>query len=342
MARYHYTYLDFKQFPGASEASRRVNLIGFPLGLILTVAAIIGFSGGVAVGILSIAAAWFVNWFFIRKIIHDRPVLKAMFAELSEISEAQQQELVSHFMRGKRIGTGDLKGACSVAAALLEAELGLKNEEYSKKEYNEIRHGILIRNSIQDLDYGKQVFQDEPEYCFEDVSEYRLFTKLHGKVHWKKSDSSYADLLKEASENVKDKNYRKAIECYKKSFDINPIALSARFGCVNALIQMEKYDEAQIELSEVGNYLEKMEDVSDITAARFYRLFGFVLTEKGNLELAYSLYKYSLLFQEDSSVYDELTYIKQQAPDIDFYAIDYKQRVCDSLLTVLKPKEKYY
>ena len=240
-------------------------------------------------------------------------------------------------MNGKKIGTGDLNGACTVATALLNAEYGLINDDYTMREYNEIRHSILSQYSIDDVDY-KDNIQDIEEYCFEDVSEYRLFTRLYGKVYWRKNDSTYLDLLKKASENIEKNDYSKAIDIYRKAFDSNPIAINARFELANALIQIDKYDDAETELNTLGHLLEKIEDTPDSSIARFYRLYGFILTEKGDLEIAYSTYKYSLLFQENGNAYDELTYIKKQEPNTDFYSIDYKQRVYDSHMIVFFPK----
>ncbi len=349
MAKYRYSYIGYKGFPSATEASRKLSLLMILVGMIIVPLAagfgilvaeevigenIVVIAVGVVCGFLLSVGLIRILYTFIA----DRFIIKGLFSDLKELSTGQQTVLLKHFMKGKVLGKGDMVGAIDAAVQLQRAEYALKNGNISKKEYNEERHNLLRKYSVPDLDFQKVY---DPEYCFENVVEYSFFKNNRcSSVSWLRDDSTYLDLLNLAMQQSEDKHYDIAIQTYNNALQHNPVGLNARYGLINAYIQLDHYQEAESELKTLGMILYDMDqDASSYQISRYYQLYGFILTVGKKYILAYSSYKYSLLFYEEDTVYDELAYIKKCDTTIDFYRVNYRDIIKSSDLILFPVRQ---
>lgn len=329
MRKVYYQYKSYKNFPGASDASRKNNLLYF--GVFFLSATIFILVGNISpfVGFIVFLVSIPL---FIMLIMgsHDPSVLRAMFNQLNELSSDQKKEIINYCMHGKKIGKGDMNVAYDIATELLHFEMSLHSGEITKKEYNERKHQLLERYSINDLEYNQTTELSVPTYCFENVSEYRLYCRTISKnVNWNRDSSVYRDMISVAEEKYNFKDYKGAVSIYKESLNYNPIGIYAHFQLVLCYLQLDELENAVEELQKLGLFLSEEKDMPSKDIAAFYRYWGYVLVQREEYSLAYSCYKYSLLFYESDVAFDEMTYIEDISGS-HYIEIDFRKTIVES------------
>lgn len=100
-------------------------------------------------------------------------------------------------------------------------------------------------------------------------------------------------------------DYLAAIEEYTKCFEINPIAIQARFEICESYIQLREFNKAKEELFNLSKLITRSKD-----AAHFYRRYGFIAVEEGKYSLAVACFRYSLSFEQNDIAVQEERYIE--------------------------------
>lgn len=152
---------------------------------------------------------------------------------------------------------------------------------------------------------------DESEgYYFENPLELAIYGMLYAKdknVQWLSGDNYLVEYQK-GYQFFEQGRYNKAIETYKKSLELNPIGLRARFEICEAYLALGNLSAARDTLLEMKDYL-----IEESSIARFYRRMGYIEIEKGNYKVATACYQYSRKFEANPLVAQELMYIMSKA-----------------------------
>ena len=135
------TYTEYKNFPLASDVSRKLNSYSKIIPIVAAAPVFIFYKGeNLFVGILLYLVIAVLGILLVRS-FHNPAVIKAMFGSLKELTEEQKKAFVNAFMHGKPIGRGDMEKACMAANMLLKEELALRNRKITKEQYS-----VNIRN----------------------------------------------------------------------------------------------------------------------------------------------------------------------------------------------------
>lgn len=136
-----------------------------------------------------------------------------------------------------------------------------------------------------------------------------LYAKTYNKknnVIWVSSDK-YLELYKAGYQLFECKQYAKAIDTLKECLKINPIGVSARFELVECYLMSRQFSLARKSLYDMKDFL-----YDDQLKAKFYRRIGFVAIEENSFKEAYACYQYSLKYENNSSVIQEMRYIESK------------------------------
>lgn len=147
-------------------------------------------------------------------------------------------------------------------------------------------------------------------YYFENPLELAIYGKLFAKdktVRWLSGDNYVVEFQK-GYQFFEQGLYGKSIEAYKKSLELNPIGLSARFEICEAYLAMGNFPAARNTLLEMKDFL-----IEEKCIARFYRRMGYIEIEEENYKVAAACYQYSRKFEAHPSVAQELMYIMSKA-----------------------------
>lgn len=111
---------------------------------------------------------------------------------------------------------------------------------------------------------------------------------------------------------IEENEIDKAIEYLNQSIKLNPYNGTARFELIDALKRKGNLKLIKDEIDKTYNYIYMPYDLG-----RYYRDLGYYYIEKGNFQLAESLYVYSLQFDNTKKqlVINELEYIFQRTGD---------------------------
>lgn len=160
-------------------------------------------------------------------------------------------------------------------------------------------------------------------FYFENMEEMIAYVQQYKPgedVSWA-SGTEYLDRFKKGYLLFDQGRFSDAIVALKKALEVNPVGLSARFEIVECHMQMGEYAQAKQDLIEIAKFA-----IRDTDKARFFRRYGFIATEEGNYKLAFSCFTYSLNFEQNASVSNELMYIASKAR-INFKKVDVKQEI---------------
>ena len=147
-----YSYTAYKNFPVATEASRKRSLgYGFIVLLSCVLAGILLSFDLNDVICIAGPVVFCVIGILINKGRTDPDIINGVFTGLNGISPEQRKLLVDHFMNGKKLGTGDVASACMVATWLKNIDLELRNHRISADEYAQHRHDIITSLGVTDL-----------------------------------------------------------------------------------------------------------------------------------------------------------------------------------------------
>ena len=132
-------------------------------------------------------------------------------------------------------------------------------------------------------------------YYFENPLELAIYGMLYAKdknVRWLSGDNYLVEYQK-GYQLFEQGRYNKAIEAYKKSLELNPIGLSARFEICEAYLAMGNFPAARNTLLEMKDFL-----IEEKCIARFYRRMGYIEIKEENYKVAAACYQYSRKFHE--------------------------------------------
>ena len=151
---------------------------------------------------------------------------------------------------------------------------------------------------------------DSEGYYFENMMELALYGQMAGKskkIIWL-SGNDYLDQFKKGYDFFERKQYRQALEEYKRCLALNPVGVSARFEICECYLALKDYQSAKNALLEMKDYL-----YARGLAAKFYRRFGYILAEEGDYSVSAACYKFSQSYEKHPSVPNELKYLKSKA-----------------------------
>lgn len=121
---------------------------------------------------------------------------------------------------------------------------------------------------------------------------------------WLKGNN-YKEQFYKGYELFEKKQYQAAVNEFLKAVELNPIGVAARFEVCEAYLAMQNIDVALNALQSITRFVAEKG-----TAARYFRRLGYIYTEKEEYKLAYACYKYSLNFEDNITVPDEIKYIQ--------------------------------
>ncbi len=186
------------------------------------------------------------------------------------------------------------------------------NEMYFKHSGNKCAD-FQDSTSLNEEDKQSENDTSPKHYCFENLSEFAMYTQLYKSetnVVWDSSDI-YIKTFNEAYHLVEQRQHSQAIDILNECLKVNPIGLSARFELVECYIFTKQYSAATDILCGMKDYL-----YNNSQKAKLYRRLGFIAIEKASYEEAKACYKYSLYFEDHPSVLQEMRYIDAKAGDV--------------------------
>lgn len=142
-------------------------------------------------------------------------------------------------------------------------------------------------------------------FYFENPAEFIMYVNLHkdSNIVWESSDK-YVELFKKGFQFFEKRQFIKAINTYKECLKLNPIGISARFELAECYIANKQLTLARKSLYEMKDFLYE-----DSMKAKFYRRIGYIAIEEDSYEEAYACYIYSLEYEKNPSVIQEIAYI---------------------------------
>ena len=155
---------------------------------------------------------------------------------------------------------------------------------------------------------GHQQEQEVESYYFENVFELATYGKLFAKdkrVNWLSGDN-YMKLYQRGYQLFEQGRYQEALLIYNDCLKLNPIGISARFEMCESLLRLGELNAAEGVLMELQQFLL----FDEKQMAKFYRRFGYIKIEEGDLRAAAACYQYSRSFENHPSIQQELAYIK--------------------------------
>ena len=150
--RVRYSYTDYKQFSGATQASKihSLSAMAIPLVAIFLFALLSSYNVNTTISIVGpivfCVLCYAVSWGR-----YDHDIINGVFLGINGVSNEQRKKLVNRFMSGKQFGKGDISSACKVATVLKGLDLDYRNKRISLGEYCEKRHAVLSHFGIEDV-----------------------------------------------------------------------------------------------------------------------------------------------------------------------------------------------
>ncbi len=157
---------------------------------------------------------------------------------------------------------------------------------------------------------GNQQEQESESYYFENVFELATYGKLFAgnkRVNWLSGDD-YLNLYQKGFQLFERGRYQEALLTYNDCLKLNPIGISARFEMCECFLRLREVNAAEGVLRELQQFLL----FDEKQMAKYYRRFGFVKIEKGDLRTAAACYQYSRKFENHPSIPQELAYIRSK------------------------------
>lgn len=196
----------------------------------------------------------------------------------------------------------------------------MENEELLKlyKDANVLMNTHMLKEAKEKFEeyikLSEEMYKDYPEKCFafNNMLEFVLFVNREKPNYTIKSIKSNVSNAYTAIGAIcfELKDFSEAKKQLNKAIEWNPYNISAK-----------------MELGEVYKIQRDMDNFFDVTLdtykniyneidlARFYRNLGYYFTEKKNWALAKATYLYSLDFENNMGVNNELNYIKNESND---------------------------
>ncbi len=160
----------------------------------------------------------------------------------------------------------------------------------------------------------KKQEQETESYFFENVFEMAIYGKLFSKdkkVNWLSGDN-YIKLYQKGYQLFEQGRFNEALLTYNDCLKLNPIGISARFEMCETFLSMGQVNAAAGVLMELHQFLL----FDEKQMAKFYRRFGFIKIEQGDLRTAAACYQYSRKYENHPSIQQELAYIKSKGGSI--------------------------
>lgn len=197
----------------------------------------------------------------------------------------------------------------------------------------EAEKALLERKNVNKETIDDDILTKEILY-FENPDEFVMYINLHqdSNIVWESSDK-YIELFQKGYHFFEQKQITKAIDIYKECLDLNPIGISARFELVECYIANKQLSLAKKSLYEMTDFLYE-----DAMKAKFYRRLGYIATEKNSYKEAYACYIYSLKYENNPSVMQELIYIDSRIGD-SIENIDIEKTLAENNIPLLKLQE---
>lgn len=169
---------------------------------------------------------------------------------------------------------------------------------------------------------------------FENPSEFIMYVNIHkdSKVIWESSDK-YVELFKKGYQCFEQRQFEKAINYYKDCLKLNPIGINARFELAECYIATRQLSLAKKSLYEMIDFLYE-----DAMKAKFYRRIGYIAIEENSYKEAYACYIYSLEYEKNPSVIQEIAYILSKAGH-SIENIDIEETLSENNIPLLKSRE---
>ncbi len=167
-----------------------------------------------------------------------------------------------------------------------------------------------IPSSAVSRESEKQQEQETESYYFENVFELATYGKLFAKdkkVIWLSGDN-YIKLYQKGYQLFEQRRFNEALLTYNDCLKLNPIGISARFEMCETFLGMGQVNAAAGVLMELHQFLL----FDEKQMAKFYRRFGFIKIEQGDLRTAAACYQYSRKFENHPSIQQEMAYIKSK------------------------------
>ena len=197
----------------------------------------------------------------------------------------------------------------------------------------------LIHSENKDLDTAKNelllLLKDEELYKSNELIKYHNFeNKLAYLIYRNMPNNSNIKMLEVnfysiysrlAYIYVEEKNFDKAIEAIEKIKEWNPMTLSPYFEYCEILKLKEDFEQFHKENLKL---YDKIYFTNDL--ARYYRNMGYYYIEKEQFDVAYALYRLSLIFNYSKSALNELKYINVKTK------FQYKEMSVDDLFKLLE------
>ena len=173
-------------------------------------------------------------------------------------------------------------------------------------------------NEMHELSHSKPE-KTAINYSFENAEEFYAYVFVnHIKnttIHWDQG-LKYQELYYKGYQLAEDKKYDEAIRVFSDSLRYNPVGINARFELAFCFYFKNNFAKAYEEL-----FISKPYLYSHTLIAKYYRLNGFLLCEKGEYETAYACYRESLELEKNKKAQDELEYIREKAHK-SFYSLE--------------------
>lgn len=99
-------------------------------------------------------------------------------------------------------------------------------------------------------------------------------------------------------------NFKQALDYLNQGLEISPQNPEIYFEIAECYKMQKEYDKMFDVTKSIYDFIFRPDDL-----AQYYRLLGYYYTEKEKYDLAYNLYKLSLIFEKNSSAYNEINYI---------------------------------
>ncbi len=106
---------------------------------------------------------------------------------------------------------------------------------------------------------------------------------------------------------LEEKDFTKARDYLEKGLYYNPMSTEIRFEKAESYKMQQDLENMLEATKEIYDYLLNPNDL-----ARYYRLLGYYYIERNQLELAYSLYAFSIYYANSEVAHHEIEYIKKQ------------------------------
>lgn len=168
----------------------------------------------------------------------------------------------------------------------LDMALEILENALSDKQIVNLRKGVdySFRDIVEFYDYAEKYPENKDLVWINPY--YSIIYKLLGYIESEKG------------------NFKQALDYLNQGLEISPQNPEIYFEIAECYKMQKEYDKMFDVTKPIYDFIFRPDDL-----AQYYRLLGYYYTEKEKYELAYNLYKLSLIFEKNSAAYNEINYI---------------------------------